>query len=156
MFRVLPRTTDDRRLVVGWVPDADALYLFTGPRLHWPLTESQLAEMEGRNGFTAWMLVDDETNTPVGHFDFTLQSGTARIGRIILAPQMRGRGLAHVLVDNAIQQARRLGASELTLNVIVGNEPAIRTYERAGFVTIAESARPGVRGMSRLLEESAP
>lgn len=73
----------------------------------------------------------------------------------LIAPELRGRGLAHDLVGNMIQQARRLGASELILNVIIGNEPAIRAYERAGFVNIAESSRPDVRSMTRKLEEAA-
>lgn len=153
-LRVRPRATDDRRVIVGWVPDAEALNLFTGSRLRWPLSESQLSEMEGLEGFTAWMVVDHETNDPVGHFDLTLQGGTARVGRIIIAPEMRGRGLAHDLVGNVIQQARKLGATELTLNVIVGNESAIRTYQRAGFVYIAESPRPDVRSMTRRLDET--
>lgn len=154
-FRVRPRTAGDLRLVVGWVPDADALYLFTGPRLHWPLTESQLSDMESGDGFTAWMLVEDQTNDPVGHFDFTLQEETARVGRVILAPEIRGRGLAHDLVDNVIQQARRLGASEIVLNVIVGNEPAIRAYKRADFAVMAESPRPGVHTMTRSIQAAA-
>lgn len=154
-FKVRPRTTDDLRLVVGWVPDAGALYLFTGPRLHWPLTEFQLSDMEDHDGFTAWMLVNNQTNNPVGHFDITLQAGTARVGRIIIAPELRGRGLARELVGHVIQQASRLGASELTLNVIIGNEPAIRAYERAGFVSTDESSRPDVRSMTRKLERAA-
>jgi RimJ/RimL family protein N-acetyltransferase len=148
-FRVRPRTTGDLPRVVGWVPDADALYLFTGPRLHWPLTESQLSDMESGDGFTAWMLVEDQTDDPVGHFDLTLQEETARVGRVILAPEIRGRGFAHDLVDSVIQQARRLGASKLVLNVIAGNAPAIRAYRRADFVLMAESPRPGTLTMIR-------
>ena len=151
-FRVRPRTIDDLRLVVGWVPDADALYLLTGPRLHWPLTESQLSDMEGQDGFTAWVLVGDQSDDPVGHFDLTLHRETAHLGRVIIAPQMRGRGFAHDLVANVIQQARRLGASDLLLNVITGNEPAIRAYKRAGFVNLAQAARPGVQSMTRSLD----
>lgn len=151
VFRIRPRTDDDCRLVVDWVPDAEALYLLSGTRLHWPLDETQLSVMSSIPGFSAWMLIDPASGEPIGHFDLTTEGTSARVSRILIAPAMRGRGLAHVLVGLAIEQARALGASELTLNVIVGNEPAIRTYLRAGFADGPVSQRSDVRLMTLAL-----
>lgn len=144
------RTPVDCETVVGWVPDAEALHLFTGPRMTWPLTSEQLSAMEG-NGFSAWMLAEEGTEAVVGHFDLTLDREAARIGRVLIDPARRGRGLAHVLIGLAIEQARELGATELRLNVIVGNEAAIRTYARAGFIEMSQSDRPEVHSMARSL-----
>lgn len=150
MFRLRRRTVTDCEAVVSWIPDPDALYLFTGPRLRWPLDTAQLCEMEAA-GYHGWTLVEDESNDPVGHFDLAIAGEVARIGRVCIDPTRRGQGLAHVLVGFAMDRARSLGASELRLNVIVGNDAAIRTYERAGFTTSPRSDRPDVRVMFRAL-----
>lgn len=136
--------------MVGWVPDAQALHQFTGPRMTWPLTSVQLSTMECSD-FSAWLLVEDDTEAVLGHFDLTLECEVARIGRVIIDPARRGRGLAHVLIGLAVEQARSLGATELRLNVMVGNEPAIRTYARAGFTEMSHSDRPEVQIMTRSL-----
>jgi RimJ/RimL family protein N-acetyltransferase len=150
MYSLRPRTPADCESVVGWIPDMEDLYLFSGPRLTWPLTSSQLSAMEGAN-FSPWILVENDTDEPVGHFDLTLEGQTARMGRVLIAPEQRGRGLAHVLVSIAIDQAKSLGASELRLNVIAGNKPAIRTYARAGFSELPYPEHPNVSVMSRPL-----
>lgn len=145
------RNVDDCEVVVSWVSDADALYLFSGRGLRWPLDAAQLSKMESTAGYRAWMLVHRETDVPVGHLDFTIDMDVARIGRVLLDPARRGRGLAHVLTGLAVDMARSLGVSELRLNVISGNEPAVRAYARAGFTTLAQSERPGVQSMSLAL-----
>ncbi|NHU85910.1 GNAT family N-acetyltransferase [Kocuria sp. JC486] len=142
------RTPADCETVVGWVPDVEALHLFTGPRMTWPLTSGQLSTMEG-SGLSAWMLVADDTDAALGHFDLTLDGQSARIGRVLIDPARRGHGLAHVLIGLAMEKTRELGAMELRLNVMVGNEPAIRTYARAGFIEMEQSDRPDVHVMTR-------
>lgn len=45
----------------------------------------------------------------------------------------RGRGIAERMLHAVEQEARRRGACKLTLEVLSGNRPAIRLYERIGF-----------------------
>lgn len=146
MLRARERNREDLPTVTGWIPDADALYLFTGPRLKWPLTVEQLIEMELLDGFSAWIAVDEDS-VAVGHFDLTLDHRTARVGRVVIDPQKRGRGLAHALIHLAIERARELDANDLELNVVASNVPATRTYERAGFKRHPTPPRPGVERM---------
>jgi len=49
-----------------------------------------------------------------------------------------------VLIDRALLQAGRQGATRVRLNVIRGNEPALRTYRRAGFREVSPSPRVDV------------
>jgi hypothetical protein len=70
VLSVRRRTEVDLSTVVGWIPDAGALYFFTGPRLVWPLTIEQLAAMDADESLTAWMVLDERAQ-PVGHFDLT-------------------------------------------------------------------------------------
>ncbi|MFD5214491.1 GNAT family N-acetyltransferase [Microbacterium sp. NPDC058345] len=106
---------------------------------------------DGRCWIYGWTLVEEESDEALGHFDLTIDGEVARIGRVCIDPTRRGQGLAHLLVGFAIDRARSLGASELRLKVNVGNDAAIRTYERAGFTTGPRSDRPDVRVMTRAL-----
>ncbi len=147
MLSLRQRNADDQRRVVAWIPDAAALFMFTGPRLSWPLNPDQLLAMES-DLLGAWMVIDEENNEPVGHFDLRTDNCTAWLGRVLINPSQRGRGLSHVLIRLAIEQARTLGVRQLRLNVIVGNERAISTYERAGFTEIPQSGRADLRVMA--------
>jgi ribosomal protein S18 acetylase RimI-like enzyme len=45
----------------------------------------------------------------------------------------RGRGIAEAMLGEVERIARELGACKLTLEVLSGNAPAMRLYERVGF-----------------------
>lgn len=151
MISIRQRKNADLDTIVGWVPDAAALYLFTGPRLTWPLSTEQLSEMETEQNLSAWVGASSRNGRLVGHFDLTQHGETFRIGRVIIDPAQRGQGLAATLVALAVAKGQALGASRITLNVIAGNLPAIRTYERIGFRTSPTSTEPGVLAMEFLL-----
>ena len=152
-LRVRARSDQDVHDVVGWVPDAGALYLFAGPSLTWPLTAQQLQDM---TGVTPSVVVSSSDDL-VGHFDLVLDGRTARLGRVMVNPALRGRGLAITVVNFALTEARRLGADVVLLNVISTNEPAIRTYQRAGFTAIeGVAARADVTTMERRLSDPEP
>lgn len=137
-----PAITDDYARLVTWVPDAAALYLFAGPSLTWPPTVGQFEELTQRPGLSGWMLADDERLPAWGHFDLTIQGHSARLGRVIIDPRYRGRGLGHTLTRAAIEKARNLQASEVRLAVVRDNQPAMKAYLRAGFTRIEDPQRP--------------
>lgn len=110
--------------IVGWVPDAAALYLFAGPRLTWPLTASQLQGMVAIEGLTPSVVVASSGEL-VGHFDLTVDGQVARLGRVIVNPALRGRGLAGVIVS---QLPRRRGSGR----TLFGLSSSARMSRRSG------------------------
>lgn len=50
-----------------------------------------------------------------------------------VSPQARGRGVGEALVGAVRAWAAERGSAELVLDVMPGNQPATRLYERAGF-----------------------
>lgn len=142
-----PRTDRDLEQIVSWIPDADALFLFSGTRLSWPLTEAGLRDLTHTAGLVAFGVIDARGDL-VGHFDLAVEGGCARLGRVIVDPARRGRGYARGLLRVAGEQAGRRGAEVVRLNVVTTNEPAIRAYRRAGFTVVADgSNRPDVTVM---------
>lgn len=61
----------------------------------------------------------------------------AQILNVSVVPDARREGLGRELVLRFIDDAARLGAGQVFLEVRVGNVPATALYERTGFVSIA-------------------
>jgi RimJ/RimL family protein N-acetyltransferase len=80
--------------------------------------------------------VDDDTDTVLGHAELEIlpEHELGQIGRVAVAPEMRGQGIASKLLDWLIAFAfDDLALHRLELVVFSFNEPALRCYKRAGF-----------------------
>ncbi|MFD0969893.1 GNAT family N-acetyltransferase [Plantactinospora endophytica] len=62
------------------------------------------------------------------------QPGVSVVFAVYLSPDWRGSGLLAALVDAVAAWSRAAGRPELMLEVVVGNDRAVRAYERLGFV----------------------
>ena len=56
--------------------------------------------------------------------------------RMYLAPQYRGQGLGHKLLEHAVREARERGFKEMCLKTASVLVEAISLYKRAGFSTV--------------------
>ena len=81
-----------------------------------------------------------------------LAPGEAQLLNLSVVPEARRLGLGRALLTQFVQDARRLYADQLFLEVRVGNRAAIALYENAGFVPIARRVAyypPGNPGGAR-------
>ena len=63
------------------------------------------------------------------------------IHNVMVAPSYRGKGIATMMLEKLLEEGRKQGIKESTLEVRVSNAAAIRVYEKLGFVS--EGIRPG-------------
>ncbi|MCR4792768.1 MAG: ribosomal protein S18-alanine N-acetyltransferase [Lachnospiraceae bacterium] len=77
----------------------------------------------------------------VGTAGMRIVCGEGDIDNVAVLPEFRGQGVASALVERLVADGREKGVEEFTLEVRVTNAPAIRVYEKAGFVS--EGIRPG-------------
>jgi GNAT superfamily N-acetyltransferase len=54
---------------------------------------------------------------------------------VVVLPSHRGQRVAKRMFERVEQEARARGACKLTLEVLSGNAPALRSYEREGFAS---------------------
>ena len=73
----------------------------------------------------------------------------AWIGGLGVIPAHRGAGLGELLTRSVLDSARRAGAREIALEVIVENMPAISLYEKLGFARRRELEVLSVAGDTR-------
>ena len=66
-----------------------------------------------------------------------LAPGEAQLLNLSVVPDSRREGLGRALLLQFVDDAERLGAEQMFLEVRVSNAPAIKLYESEGFVPIA-------------------
>jgi RimJ/RimL family protein N-acetyltransferase len=131
--------------LAGWFGCEADVVSWGGPFLDFPIRADQLQAMIGESAGArperlCWMAAVDRMLIGHAQLVFDSRNGSARLARVAIAPGMRGRGLAAPLVREVVARAFAFDAIErVELNVFVRNTPAIRTYQRLGFV--AEGVR---------------
>jgi ribosomal protein S18 acetylase RimI-like enzyme len=86
---------------------------------------------------TAQFVADPGAGPFVGHAGGTVtpdDPSLTVIFAVYVTPTWRGRGLVAALIDEVAAWSRAAGRPELLLEVVVGNDRAVRAYERIGFV----------------------
>jgi putative acetyltransferase len=94
----------------------------------------RLLELEAAGAVT--ICAFDGSNRLLGFV--TLDPAAAYLDQLAVAPEAKGRGTAHLLLN----EARRRSPGGLTLEVNQDNPRALRFYEREGFEKIAEGTNP--------------
>ena len=73
----------------------------------------------------------------------TADGDSLYIGRLAVHPDWRRRGLANTLVEAAKAEARRLGATRMTLGCRIVLTSNLALFSRHGFVVVRETCHPG-------------
>jgi [ribosomal protein S18]-alanine N-acetyltransferase len=131
----------DYEELASWVPDAQACIRWAGPRVSFPLASATLSGLLEVAGACSYVLAEGAAG-PVGFGQhWVLAPGAVHLGRIIVSPLARGRGLGRALCEPLIARALQFtGAGSVTLRVYRDNLAALRLYTGLGFVPVeAES-----------------
>ena len=89
--------------------------------------------------FSVLALAQDAAQSPVGlvncmeGFSTFAARPLVNIHDVIVLPQWRGRGVAGAMLTMVTHVARERGACKLTLEVLSGNQKAMRVYAKHGF-----------------------
>lgn len=137
---IRPCNDDDFGTIIGWFPNEAAIIQWGGTELTFPLDVAQLTRMLEESRLTPpirQLWSGELDNTVVAHAQvaFDRRHGVARLARVCIHPEFRGRGLATPFLRQIIHMTFDDRAIErLELNVYTFNDPAIRTYKNLGFI----------------------
>ena len=79
-------------------------------------------------------LVAEEEGTICGYIGMYQSLDEGEITNVAVAPEKRNAGVGRMLMQAAMEQAKRQGITRIVLEVRVSNASAIRLYEKCGFV----------------------
>lgn len=100
-----------------------------------PWSRRMLRE-EIENGATRRYTVVEADGRVVGVLGLMFIEADAHINTIATAPDMERRGIGRMLLDDGLVAAVQRGATRMTLEVAVGNEPARAFYAQYGFAPL--------------------
>ncbi|MFF2015121.1 GNAT family N-acetyltransferase [Paenibacillus sp. NPDC058177] len=134
----------DFPLLQSWSLSPDFLKQWAGPSLTYPLDDEQLQKyMENTNhpaqsSLLIYSAVHRGSGKVVGHVSLSQinrEDSHARISRLVVDPQFRGRGIGSRMLQEALRIGfAGLGLHRLALSVFDFNTSARKSYEAAGFV----------------------
>lgn len=140
-YKLRPATVDDLQIILAWITSPELLKLWGGPKLTYPPAAERTWQEIGATEKNAFALVDEAGNI-VGFGQTLLREPDAvHLGRVIVSPAVRGKGLGRVLCRQLIQKAiAQYHPARITLNVYKYNTPAYQLYKSLGFCELSEDS----------------
>ena len=83
------------------------------------------------------------------------------VDSVATLPEYRGRGVAEFLLQAVLEEGKNLGYKVAQVNMYIGNEPALRLYQKLGFSIIDETrdvyfekmiGSPGMLSLSKKIQ----
>lgn len=119
--------------LMAWFPDRVACQQWGGPDFRFPFTAATFREDAKVDSLPSRVLVAPDGRL-AGFGQYYLRLGRCHLGRVAVAPALRGRGIGEALVRALCREgAAELGDDSWSLFVLPGNDRARRLYERVGF-----------------------
>jgi ribosomal protein S18 acetylase RimI-like enzyme len=84
-----------------------------------------------------------EAETLIGSVFCVPQGDALYVGRLAVAPAFRRRGVASALIEATKTEARRCGATRITLKARIALASNVALFRRHGFVIVAEETHQG-------------
>jgi len=127
-------------IVASWAATGEQLRVLA-PGTSPPLTAQKVRDWQRTDGM-AYVLAGGRGTAPIGYGELNRLSegaGHLWIGHVIVEPRRRRKGLGRLLVQLLLREGfNRWGAERISLIVFPDNMPAVRCYQWAGFLRVAE------------------
>ena len=119
--------------VLGWINSAEEL-LHWSARADFPLTDATVFdEWHSDPEITPYILLLDDELVAYGEVWLDEADGFSELGRMIVAPTHRRKGLGTLLIERLGSVVHETGQREVWLREFSMNDAALGCYESAGF-----------------------
>jgi ribosomal protein S18 acetylase RimI-like enzyme len=147
-------TLRDIQDVATWITTARECELWAGPRMRFPLDAARLPVLIDFEHARTFALEDGNRLAAFGQI-VPKAAGRGHLARVIVAPDLRGKGNGERLIRLLIQESRRQSHVRVSLNVDRLNVPAIALYTKLGFRDAPRPTDEPDASGSRYMERNA-
>ena len=82
-------------------------------------------------------IIAEYDGVPAGFCILRCSYEQADVINVAVSPHVRRKGIAASMLKQLILEGRKCGVSDFLLEVRISNEPAVKLYEKLGFITIS-------------------
>jgi ribosomal protein S18 acetylase RimI-like enzyme len=119
--------------MMSWFSNKQDLENWSGPNFRYPFNLSSFTFDLKLNTLNSFALVSNESEF-LAFGQYYLRLGKCHLGRLIVNPKCRGKGIALELMRQiCVLGINELEVEECSLFVLTHNESAIKAYEKFGF-----------------------
>lgn len=119
--------------MMSWFSSEHELIDWSGPNFRYPFNLPSFVEDLKLSTLSSYALVSNESEF-LAFGQYYQRLGKCHLGRLIVNPKFRGKGIASKLMYNICELGlKELEVKECSLFVLVHNEKAIKAYEKFGF-----------------------
>ena len=106
--------------------------------LGWMYCEEEIRR-QIENGVT-WELIETKEGGPVGFLSYHSEpDGRVKLEKLYVLPTMQGMGIGSCALAHVLEQAKRMGATAVWMQVNKKNQQAVAAYRKAGFRVAQEA-----------------
>jgi ribosomal protein S18 acetylase RimI-like enzyme len=119
--------------MMSWFSNEQELTDWSGPNFRYPFNSSSFIEDLKLTHLNSFALISNE-NEFLAFGQYYQRVGKCHLGRLIVNPKFRGRGIAAELIDHlCVHGINELKVKKCSLFVLSHNKSAIKAYEKYGF-----------------------
>lgn len=128
-----PAEQADVSSLMTWFTSQSELEIWAGPGITYPFDEQSFAKGLKLTSLKSYVLTDSH-GAFLGFGQYYLRLNRCHLGRLVINPSFRGKGLSQQLVQQLIKQGTTdLKTPTVSLFVLDHNEVAINSYKKLGF-----------------------
>ena len=124
---------NEMSLLRSWFNNAEQQQSWGGDNFVYPCSELQFFQQLCRPNTQSYSLINSHNGELLGFGQLCDRFGCHHLARLVIAPQLRGQGLAKKLIIEMIIQALSMQQRDISLYVHRHNSTALQCYKRLGF-----------------------
>ncbi|MEH6453420.1 MAG: GNAT family N-acetyltransferase [Psychromonas sp.] len=139
--------------LMAWFSSESEVTEWAGPNFTYPFSLKSFSDDLNNNLSQSFALVTDNEEL-VGFGQYYLNLDKCHLARLVIAPSMRGQGLAAKLILLLAEQGiKRMKVKECSLLVWDYNKQAIRAYQKVGFKVTNSAQHPAINNCLYMVKE---
>lgn len=130
---LVPSNDDHAEMLLSWFDSQQQIEVWGGPGMVFPCDLNRFTHAIKFNQIASFSLLNDQQEL-LGFGQFYIRLGRHHYGRICVAPNSRGQGLAKILMQGLMEKAQQQqSAVGHSLFVYEDNLSALNSYQSLGF-----------------------
>ncbi len=131
-MKIKQANEEDLSQISGWFSTEAEATRWGGPSIPFPLDLEKLKVAISWNDTDSYAFIN-QTGHLIGFAQVFHRFGYKHLGRIVISPNMRGKGIGYKLMNTLIESTANDGL-DYSLFVYGNNSPAKKLYENLGFL----------------------